>query len=112
MPRPQPIHTRHHVELGLDVEAVLYPVTRPRLSEPGDEASLEDVGVTGVFYEKHTFAPSIDGSGWLRKLTQKTNLLSGCDTTSPDLRRFLSNLTEALRDDLVDALFEEASRDD
>lgn len=78
--------------------------------EPDEEGCVEDVEAVSLTWEyKRTFYES-ENRGPLTPVhvVKRHDLLAGCDLKSPDMIRFLSNLTEAFRDDAVDTLLEEA----
>lgn len=73
--------------------------------EPDEEGCVEDVEAVSLSVEirRHEMVSHLHS----REYGQLVDLLAGCDLKSPDMVRFLSNLTDALRDDAVDALLNE-----
>ena len=90
--------------LGLEYEGEYIPYRAATRTDPAEGGNVEDLAVVGIRIETISHR-SPDGD----VTRQIINLLDGCDLGSPDIKRLLSNLTEAFAVELQEAAIEDAA---
>ena len=90
--------------LGLDYEGEYIPYRAATRTDPAEGGNVEDLAVVGIRIETVVYR-SPDGDVVLKII----NLLNGCDLGSPDIKRLLSNLTEAFAVELQESAIEDAA---
>lgn len=76
-------------EFAVDLTGVYDKGQRPTHNDPGHEASVQDVTVDGISYERQG---------------KTHNILDGVDVTDPNVVKLLNNIADALGDHATDAL--------
>ena len=98
------------VELELTVSGRVIPGKPDRMpnrsddvGEPGYDPFVEDLEISDVFQEKTVF----DMGAWPPSgKKRQRSILTGVDTTQPDVQRLLTNLLELVRDEAEQAVME------
>ena len=96
------------VELELTVSGRVIPGQPDRMpnrsddvGEPGYDPFVEDLEISNIRADRLITSRSSPQRAWIEH-----HLLTGVDTTQPDVQRLLSNLLELVRDEAEQAVME------
>lgn len=95
------IEQTHWTEFGVALRGVYEPGMRATHNDPGHDAAIVDVEVTGLVFEKR-----VRDREFGQFINVEFDCFKGVDMTNSEIKKLLGNIADALGDVAEEALWE------